>query len=1112
MTDDGVTKEEIRKATVITNERITLSHVLEDCLPDTTRANIAVGFFFISGFEPIMNSLKKIEESKNENHVLRLLISPVTDKRTAEALLAGNEEYNTVQRKTRSPTQRSEDTVETVKDQVHNAMAHMPQRDQDQSVVDKFVKLMSDKKIQVKVHTSSPLHAKVYIFELEPGQHTRVISVVGSSNLSLPGIRDHAELNLKTVIPEHTEKLLEWFDKHWDDKDSVECTKDIIRIMKSSWAGGLYPPRDVYDKAVLTAHPEIKNATMPDSTKIRLYDFQKRAVVSAIHKIENYGGVMVADVVGTGKSYIGGMILKYMSEKNNLYPLVICPPHLQGMWKKYLKDFGLPPNIVSRYKIGDEDDILSQYKHCNAILVDESHNFRHTNTRSYEALSRFMEERADDAKIIMLTATPISNGINDLKNQLKLFPDSILNIPVLEKGGLDEYFKGLEKDRKMSDDAKEKIKELLRYILIRRTRTQIIERYGKQGKDERWYIEKDGEPQYFPKRDLKNPAQYDLDKVYRKGTFKHILSSIKDLELARYNPGKYLKPEYMEGGKHADEPKYKNLRNNSVSMVGIVRTMLLKRMESSIKAFSTSVQHYLDGSEEFCKQLAKYDRVPIGKDFSDLIYKKISGDMDLEELKEDSSDIKSDYDINAFDVNQWIMDLELDISKFQGMARMIPAEKKFFETDDKAIKLCEMIKGFGEEKILIFTESAVTAEYIHEHLKRHFGKKGVKNPSRKMLHIDSKNSGIEKNAAIQRFDPINNPGDIDIHPEDEINTLISTDVLSEGVNLQAGRIVINYDFHWNPVKLIQRVGRIDRIGTTHDTIMVRNFLPNTEVDDKLRLRERVAGKIEMIRGIIGMDQKILESTEMVDEKSVEAIYTGDTDILDRDEELSILDTYTDVEKDADEIVEDSVKNARVQALPSGLRGVAARGSLIIACEAIETTTDKTTGIVINSRPVRRYYKVGQKGEVRNIMPGKMLEEMREYRNMRGLADDSGYNDMVSLAWSRFKNDMKLSDAHHRKRKVQIQLIKKMEDIAREKPEFEGRALDIKAWLAKTKMMASRHPCKALISLKRDIDEQRVTEYDTILGKIEDIHTEYRNSGYKKSTGKPKILYSMMVGT
>ena len=788
---------------VIDNEKVILLDQLKDILPDTNRASIAVGYFFISGFGAIMNSLKKIEDSTNPDNMIRLLISPTTNRATAEALLASHESYNAVQIKSRK-IGSEEQGKETAKKDVKTTLEYMAQTKDDHDASIKLIELIQKKKIQVKVYTKDQLHAKAYIFELDNKQLPKM-AIVGSSNLSISGIKEHTELNLRTNHPGDSEKLLEWFDRHWNDPSCQEFTKEIADIITKSWVGTKHTPDDVYSKAAWHENKDLISEGGTDDEKTKeLFDFQKTAVGSAIKKLDRYGGVMIADVVGTGKSYIGSAILKYLKETNRSKPLIICPPHLIDMWKDYMRDFDVYADVISRYKIGMDDNILSRYTNCDVVLIDESHNFRNTGTDAYEALLAFMEEKTEEARIIMLSATPISNGIMDMKNQLRLFPrEMLMQIPPLNNTTLDEYFKKTEdKVSGLTQEGTTKIQELLKYILIRRTRTQIKEYAKKDGN--RYYLEKDGQKNYFPERELQNPKEYDADKVYN-NSFDMIQQAIENLTLARYAPGNYIKPEYLDE-RHPQFKKYSSLHSTTAPLIGIIRTSLLKRMESSIAAFASSVENYQNGYKEFRKQL---DRgiVPIGKEFHDEIYKKIAydyDDYDNSEYEQRLSKIKPEYDIAAFDVELWKKDMADDINQFSSIKGNLVEKSEYTKVDDKLHTLVDLIKDMGPEKILIFSESAVTAKYIFEYMEKNL-------PTRKIAQIDSKQGNKMKNKMVRKFDPKNN--NVNIPKNEEIDILVSTDVLSEGVNLQAGKTVINYDFHWNPVRLIQRVGRVDRIGS-----------------------------------------------------------------------------------------------------------------------------------------------------------------------------------------------------------------------------------------------------------------------------------------------------------
>ena len=1082
---------------VIDNEKIILQDKLQEYLVDTKQASIAVGYFFISGFAEIMNSLKKMEDSKDPEHMIRLLISPTTNRRTAEAMLAGNEAYEEVKRKSKKG-ESEEKSVEKTRVEVKKTLEYMPQSEKELLAVKKLIDLIRKKKLQVKVYTKEQLHAKAYIFELD-NPHMERVAIVGSSNLSISGIKQHAELNIRTAHPHDAQEVKEWFDRHWDDESCKEFTEDIADILEYSWAGKKHTSSDVYGKAVIHEHEENPNEflfddiTSKNGISFELFNFQKKAVSNAIKKLENYEGVIIADVVGMGKTFMGCAVLKHFKEKDRSKPLIICPPHLASMWEEHLKMFGVHGEIESRYKIGMEDNILQKYTHCDLILIDESHNFRNSNTNAYKALLAFMEEKAGDVKIIMLTATPISNTINDLKNQLKLFTSGGLEkIPPLGTIGLDEYFKGIENDSGLSQEGIEKIKELLKYILIRRTRTQIIKKYAKPDGD-RWYLEQHDGKKYFPKRRLQNPEEYDADKVYN-NAYESIEKAIAELNLARYAPGKYIKKEY------AEDKKYQDLLQTTKPLVGIVRTSLLKRMESSIKAFDASVKNYVEGYRIFKKQLNK-GVIPIGKEFVDEIYKKIQyDDYDDAEFEENLLKINSKYDVEAFDVELWKREIEEDLNKFAQIIGHLSGEE-FEKRDDKLHKLRDLIKKYNE-KILIFSESAVTVQYIYKYLHNEF-------PELKIEQIDSKKGTKDKNNLVKRFDPKNNGAEIS--EVEELDILVSTDVLSEGVNLHACRIVINYDFHWNPVKLIQRVGRIDRIGSEHPIIDIFNFLPTTKIDATLSLKDIVANKIQTIRKIIGHDQQILEATEIIDEKSSTAIYSPDEDsenVL--DSSMGVLDMEeSDSEKYADMITKNTTELEYYQALPLGIRSSSGKGKLLIACEAEEIILDQDEINITSKQTFRKHYEVIN-GIVTPILSSSFFKQIGSDSKKITLEIDSDYNEFVNTAWIKFNRDMKDSMAKKKILKHQEYFDKELKRIGTDVPNLANRAMSLSPYIKK-RMLGNYQPYRKLIDLHKKMDKNSKANDVMMIEELEKImNSKSGEIMFNKIISKPKILYSMMM--
>ena len=585
-----------------------------------------------------------------------------------------------------------------------------------------------------------------------------------------------------------------------------------------------------------------------------------------------------------------------------------------------------------------------------------------------------------------------------------------------------------------------------------------------------------------------------MDKVYN-NSFDEIQEAIRGLKLARYAPGNYIKEKYLDP-MHPDSKKYEDLKSTSLPLIGIVRTSLLKRMESSIAAFADSVDRYLKGYKEFKKILAS-GIVPIGKEFHDEIYKKISSDLD--DYDDGISTISSQYDIEAFDVEAWKADMAHDVNVFASIKGNLVDKRDFTKYDDKLHKLRDLVLDMRGEKILIFTESAVTARYAHAYLEGTVGKA----TDVRIEEIDSQKGSGEKNSVVRRFDPKNNNASAK-ETENQIDMLVSTDVLSEGVNLQSGRIVINYDFHWNPVRLIQRVGRVDRIGTEHEIIEIVNFLPTSEIEQELSLRDRVASKIETIRQIIGHDQKILETTEPIDDRGVADIYDGEEDVLDGEED-GFLDTETESEREADAIRKDKAELSRIQEIPFGIRSSSGNGKLLIACEAQEETINDN-GDVISKRLFRKHYEVTE-NQCKRMFPLSFLKQVGDNASTIPAGEDPEYNRMVALAWGEFGRDTKNSAAKTRLLKHQNYFEGKLKRITGD-PILGRKAMGLFPFI-RGRMVINLQPYRKLAELAREIDADACIGDEDIVSKLEAIRKDYGIT-YSKMIRKPRILYSMMV--
>ena len=968
----------VREDNVIDNRQIILKDELLKILPKTENTSIAVGYFFISGLSVIIQSLKDVNN-------VRLLISNTTDKTTAEALIEGfhsiQEVCSEVEKKNFVNDERKNKIISDSNDNIKQSLEHMSQTTADKTVVELLIQMMKSRQLQVRIYPKEKLHAKAYIFQPKDTDLVQGLGIVGSSNLSIAGISQNSELNLKTSNAPDINQLLAWFDELWED--GLEFTEDFNLILENSWAGKTYSPYELFLKATYLEYKdklEGQHEIDPiwGSTFPKLFPFQRNAVDQGLTMFELYGGVIIGDVVGLGKTYVGTALLKYL-QSQEYRPLIICPPSLVPMWEKFCADYEVDAKILSHGKLSQDSFELYQdyhYKDRDLVLLDESHHFTKNNSRRYENLHQFMQAR--DAKAILLTATPFSNTANDIKNQIMLFHQTPKTfIPPANETDLDKYFRQIK-----NGDAN--LVDLLRNIMVRRTRRYVLNQWGKEDENGRKYLQVGNENKYFPQRKMQT-ERYDINKVYKR-KYEKIVSFLdrENITFARYSVGLYVKKKYK------DIELYKELGTVGTKLVGLIRTLLLKRMESSLEAFKQSIQHYITTHKIFL-ELLDQKIVPIGDVSYKAMYDIAQTDPDsindpetIEEFKKKIQEAgETKYKFEAFEIDKLKSDIENDIETFQQIKELITTLA--WKNDDKLQQLQKLLdKDYSGKKVLIFSEFATTAQYLNKYLEW----KGVKE------QVDSaRGNSIQ---CARKFDPDNNPSN-DPRPKktEEISLLITTDVLAEGVNLQAGQVIINYDFHWNPIRLIQRAGRVDRIGSKNEFVTVHNFLLDPEMEQDLHLEYSVDNKINNIQKIIGEDYKILKEDEQINTEDIYAIYNGDGSILDREEENPLEPSrfekiLRDIQVNQPQLWEDFKK------IPDGIRSsgnVKSGGKLLMVCES---GTEK-------SGSVRKYYLINSKEEITEIPSQKALG-LLESSDDAVYSTPKDYDRLVSAGWKKFVED------------------------------------------------------------------------------------------------------------
>jgi HKD family nuclease/superfamily II DNA or RNA helicase len=874
---------------IIDNRTEKLVDHLTQMLGTSERARFAVGYLFLSGLTSVAKRLLNLKE-------LRLLIGNTTNRETVEMLtegyrridLAAEEVERQIYPKRTESGKMAQDTAGNLR----NTVELMDQTDEAQDLIAGLIRMIEEKRLKVRVFTKGRLHAKAYIcdygkvFDLlgkEIDRHERGIAVVGSSNLTLAGLTHNTELNVVVQGNQNHRELVRWFDDLW--KESQEFDETLMTELKESWAAAQVRPYDIYMK---TLYALVRDRLETEDEQELLWDddifrklasFQKVAVRQAVQMTRDFGGAFVSDVVGLGKSYIGAAIVKHFERTDHARSLIICPAPLKGMWDRYNEVYQLNAQVLSMgYLREDETDGVTtllkdfRFKDRDFVLVDESHNLRHPDTQRYKVVQTFL---STGRRCCFLTATPRNKSAWDVYHQIKLFhQDDRTDLPV-DPPNLKEYFK-------LIDKAERKLPDLLTHILVRRTRQHILRWYGFDAETHepvdpnrfqeylqgtrKAYVLVGGKHQFFPKRELET-IEYSIEDTYlglyqelrghlgkpRKGKPAKALPD-GELTYARYGLWHYVNAE-----KQKKEP-YTSLQRAGANLRGLMRVLLFKRFESSVYAFKETVKRLLKMHQTFVASLDA-GFVPAGEEAQYLLY-----DSDILEegaLVDALREVSKRYDAGDFDLNTLRAHIEHDIELLQKILKLVAPI-----TPEKDAKLQTLKKRLAEKplkdaKRLIFTQYADTAKYLFANL----------NPDGKHLDIEVIFSGDKsKEKVVGRFAPKANPEYRFAKDEGELMMVIATDVLAEGLNLQDCDNIINYDLHWNPVRLIQRFGRIDRIGSEHERIFGFNFLPETKLDKNLGLKEKLHNRIQEIHDTIGEDSEILDLTEKLNPDAMYAIY------------------------------------------------------------------------------------------------------------------------------------------------------------------------------------------------------------------------------------------------
>ena len=885
----------------------TLLARLKEMLGSSAKADIAVGYFFIGGFGAVADDLARLDK-------VRILVGR-TDRQVLEEVALGLQQHQALRARLDVDalvrrSQRSQIAQETVA-RVAEGVAVLPQEQGTEAAVSKLRDIVSLGKVEVRAYLRSPLHAKAYLCwydnHAEPGA-----AVVGSSNLTLAGFTGNTELNVRVTGDAEMAALREWFDALWGDSEDISAA--LVTELERSWVLAKTPPYHVYLKALYELYyTDVGGGelTVPPRDQ-ELANFQLDAVRRGLSMIDAYGGCYIGDVVGLGKTFIGAELLRQLrvSYPSEGPPLILCPARLKPMWEVFNERFALGAEVVSHSMIAapaeaefDEElvryvDVAQpghgivfeqMYRNRGPVLVDEAHNFRNINRRS-RGLASYLE--SSDHKVILLSATPQNLGPMDIYRQLRLFLHDTEHGLNIEPVSLEAYFhnaqlwlayraeyENYEAEFRVWQASgsvgapplppdkpkvpKAEIDQVLLPVFIRRRRKDIRDLYGDTALV-------DGRPVRFPDPVLDN-VEYRLDKVYAKaGPLSELEALLHEHKAARYRATEYIKEEAKA------KPEYRDLFRAGDRIARLMGVLLLKRLESSIEAFRSTLHSLINSNRNFREALAS-DFVPIGSTATRLLAGQ-SFDVDdlLEVLKQEeqrrqqagSERDKLVHSVVDFDADRWMRDLDADHDVLKDILGRVEGIGP--EDDDKLRALRDFLvrPEVQAGKVLVFSEAETTVEYLYREL----------NPNGQQADIVRLTGSTSQDAEriVKRFSPTWNLGAREAMPGPEIRVLLATDIVSEGQNLQDCACVLNYDLHWNPVRLIQRFGRVDRIGTEHEVINLHNMWPDVAVDAELLLTQRLHRRIQSFHDLIGLDSKLLSDAERLNASAMYRIYEGKT--------------------------------------------------------------------------------------------------------------------------------------------------------------------------------------------------------------------------------------------
>jgi len=892
---------------------------LQETLGLCHRSDFCVGYFNLRGWRQLHESIENW--SGGEGHCCRLLVGmqqmPQDQLRHSMSLVKPGEQ---IDQATAIALKRK--LAQDFRDQL---MVGIP-TNADEQGLRRLAAQIAAKKVVVKLFLRHPLHAKLYLlFREDPLNPT--VGYLGSSNLTFAGLSKQGELNVDVLDHDACDKLAQWFEDRWDDRFCIDISEELIEIINDSWARPEpIPPYHIYVKTAYhlaqEARAGLTEFRIPSDFGNKLFEFQKAAVQIAAHHLNKRGGVVIGDVVGLGKTLMATALARIFEDDHGVETLIICPKNLVRMWEDYRQEYRLRAKVLSITRVQQE---LADLRRFRLVLIDESHNLRNREGRRYRAIAEYIA--SNDSRVILLSATPYNKTYLDLSNQLRLFIDEQKDIGIrpeklLRELGETEFIRrhqcpvrslaAFEKSEHTDD-----WRDLMRLYLVRRTRSFIQENYAQLDPErDRKYLEfEDGTRSYFPTRVPKTVkfkiSEKDPDDQYARLFADHVVKTVNNLTLPRYGLGNYEKPSPHKPPTPDEAKVLADLSRAGTRLKGFCRTNLFKRLESSGLSFILSVERHILRNFICLHAIEKGLPVPIGtQDMGLLDTSANDKDSDLWDPASDNDDnnttndpttaireVMTEDEIRArasgvYDTYaahfrrrfKWLKpelfsnDLAEDLRKdAKALMKVLKKAGGWDANRDAKLRalLTLLAKQHPTDKVLVFSQFADTVDYLADQLK-----------GRGLQFLEGVTGDTDDPTAVAyRFSPVSNEKRDQVDPGKELRVVLATDVLSEGQNLQDCSIIVNYDLPWAIIRLIQRAGRVDRIGQKSNTILCYSFLPADGVERIIRLRSRVQQRLEENAEVVGADETFFEDQDPA--QAVRDLFTEKAGILDGDDDTEV---------------------------------------------------------------------------------------------------------------------------------------------------------------------------------------------------------------------------------